>query len=303
MASNMQIDTDTPQTVIELDRIFFEHFDLVAQVESNLIGLASKIRRATGNTYIRLKAEVELMDFIRKEAFSYRDWVKTIASRELSEPLAPFNADEIKVLEREFDQLLDVYRRSSDGDPVRLVVQARQACEACAPLKVWAELKRHHDPGAQNRAAAREQASALGRELLPDVYYPYGWRRQQAASTEMKIVKGRVEVCLRVSSEADWAGKGRHLRDDSTLRTFGQAMNFALHQVEPDRTFVCGQRLLGLCQSYEMRRRELVSRERINLGDGVDIVVGFNNFKLYLPQEIAAALNVFVAEHGQPPKD
>lgn len=295
----MNAPSHVPQSILELDKIYFAHFDALHEAQVALDSIRNRLCGAMDYDHERIETDVELRDFLDEDIERYVRRVRSIAKEELSEPLAPFEADNIKILEAELRQVSEVHRQVYDRKPQDVVEAARAACAACSPVKVWQALKKHHDPAAQNRVAAMIHANALGRELAPHLYRSgYGYRPE--APKEMKIVKGRAEVCLWVHTEKRWSGRGRRFANDSTVRTFAKAMDFALQQGNPGSAFTCGRNLLALCNAYQASQRELISRERINLQDGVDIVAGFEQFKLYLPLDIASSLNLFIAEYGNP---
>lgn len=292
-----------PQQITDLEQVYFEHFDILVEAEKRLGWVTERLASISEHAYERIASEVQLSDFLFKDVGSYKDRVCFIADNLLSSPLAPFRSSQFDILAPEFRAVDNLYRYNHDTDREEFTRRARTACEACSPLKVWAALQSHHNPRAQNLQAAREHANVLGGQLLPHLYSRYGrYHQSESRPVEMKVVKGKVEICIHIYSEKDFNGR-RRFNSGSMLRDFGKAVDFALRQTWPDKMLECGQRLFDLCGDYECDRRILVSRERINLGSGVEIVTGFQQFKLYLPQEIAAALNMFIAEYGEPPKD
>lgn len=293
--------SDVPAAVSELEAIFHEHFEATVALSDVLGSITDRINAVAGCQHVSIKSEVRVDDFLHYDVDRYVRWVKRIAAETLSAPLAPFKADEIEVLSEEMGDLKEIARHCYGGDDHTLARRARPLLAKCSPLSVWRALKVHHNPTVQNRAAAEKQANALGQVLAPHLFSLYDWRRSKGA-VEMKIVKGKVEVILNVQTEKNWSGTERELISSVDLRNFACAMDFALRQIHQGRTFRCGTGLMELADDYGSHRRNVVSRERIDLGDGVHIVIGHQRFKLYLPQDIAASINLFVAEYGSPVK-
>lgn len=292
--------SDVPAVVIELEEIFHEHFEAVVASAGVLGSISGRLSAVTGRQVESIKSEVRVFDFLHHDVGDYVRRVKAVAAVALSAPLSPFEANELEVLVEEIDKVEEAARHSYDLDAHAMARRARPLLARCSPLKVWRALKAHHDPAAQNRVAATQQANTLGRTLAPHLFSPAYYRRGSQDPVEMKIVKGKVEVVLDVYTEKSWSSSKRTLSSSANVNDFAGGMDFALRQIHPDRAFVCGTRLMALCGDYRVNRRCVISRERIELGDGVHLVTGYQHFKLYLPQEVAAALNLFVAEYGTP---
>lgn len=287
-----------PSRIGELDALFFDHLETVISVSGQLEEIGRRMVEVTSDRYADIKSSVSLDDFLAHDVAKYQKQVRHIAAEELSTPLAPFKANSIEVLEKEFEKVNHIYRYSHETERRQLLKRAREACALVSPLRVWEALKAHHDPEAQNRVAAEEHARVLGYQLAPQIYARNSWNRSLSPA-EMKIVKGRVEIPISVYTDTGWGSKERRWGDNRGLRDFGKAMNFALDQLEPEACHPCGTRLVALCDAYMMNQRPVVSRERIDLGGGADVIAGFKEFKLYLPQDIAGKLNLFLAQYGQ----
>ena len=296
--ANPQI--QVPDSITKLDALFFEHFDAVVETVERFSAIASRINEICGERHERVHADISFSDFVNRDFEEYHRRVRYIACQEFSTPLAPFLAHEIHVLTDEIKAVSEAWRKSYDGDGRDAVKEIRMAMERCSPARLWASLAEHFNPDEQNRAAAQTHAAVLGRQLLPQRYAWYGHQRAAGADQDIKIVKGRVEICIDVHTEQRWSGRGREMRNCGLLREFAKAMDFALAQTHGASRPQCGAELGILADAYQMDRKELVSRERIDLGDGCEVVAGFQKFKLYLPQEVAGTLNMFLAEYGKP---
>lgn len=183
----------------------------------------------------------------------------------------------------------DLYRRNYRGgnrcdDATRAREQA-EVVEFFSPIVLWREIYKAFDPDAQRRAANKKCADKIRSE--------FGMRRGRLP--DMKVVKGRVEVVIRVWTRINF-NSTRQLSYDSRLHELGDAIQQALLDSGVDATF--GHKFSNLCrQLHEHSNRVIVSRERVHLGDGVDVVLGYEAFKLYLPQEIANTVNMFLSEY------
>ncbi|MEC4339858.1 hypothetical protein VPH13_14120 [Stenotrophomonas pavanii] len=216
---------------------------------------------------------------------AYGRRVEEYARHALSIEGAPFTAS--------LDDVLvdggDLYRRKYRGgnrcdDAVRAREQA-EVVEFFSPIVLWREIHKAFDPEAQRRAANKECAHKIRSE--------FGMLHGRAP--EMKVVKGRVEVVIRVWTRINF-NSTRQLSYDSRLHELGDAIQQALLESGVDATF--GHKFSNLCrQLHEHSNRVIVSRERVHLGDGVDVVLGYEAFKLYLPQEIANTVNMFLSEY------
>lgn len=157
-----------------------------------------------------------------------------------------------------------------------------------SPIAAWKEIAKQFDPDAQRKAenikAARVIRGAFGMLRGDD--------------TQMRVVKGRAEVSIQVWTEE--GPKGRRFGYQSSITDVGKSLQqFAADAGLAGARF--GTRFAELCQELGYGGgRPIISRERVDLGDGADVVLGYSAFKLYLPLEIAGMINMFLAEYPQP---
>lgn len=263
--------------VLELDAIFMAELDLIHQTACAYADLGRRLYALPGLQYERFTVDAEISrELIRR----YIDRTKELAIRHLSCETAPFDPSTDDLFEDEWEAWAEQYRRSQAH------VCVRDLAKAFRPLNAWALIVAQHDHDALERAAARADARKIAGYF--GILRDYGRQNQ-----EMKIVRGRVEVAIRVYVEKNYRGEAQ-MRSDS-LGDLGQAIAATLARA--DRSPAIGYNLTAL--GRQLRNEAVVSRKRVDLGEGADIVQGFENFKLHLPMEVATALNVAIAEHRE----
>lgn len=170
-----------------------------------------------------------------------------------------------------------LYREGQDSEGLARLL------DAYSPIRAWEAICKLHDPEAQRTAACRKAAHTIRGY--------FGMNRGDDAA--MRTVKGRVEVSI--SAYTTPTREGRKLPYGTRLPELGAALHQSMVDSGSGTQF--GERFIGLCKEItEYNGRPFESRERVDLGDGVDVVLGFNAFKLYLPMGIAGLINMFLAE-------
>lgn len=221
------------------------------------------------------------LDMDRDFYYRYQQRVERFAKHELSSPGAPFTAS----LEHMKDQCYDLHRLTYSGDENKVAQVRKQLAELFSPITLWREIYKGFDPAAQRRAQSFK-AAAIIRSC-------FGISQRNPAP-QMKLVKGRVEVAMRAWVRMNYRGQ-RELSTGSDLHQLGDALQQAMTDALIDVSFPAT--LSRICTAMrEHGSRPIQSRERIELGDNVAMVTTYETFKLYLPQQHASAINLFLAE-------
>ncbi len=264
----------TPE-VIELDAIFCAELALIEQTAKAYSSLGRRLHALPCMEYERFTVDAELD---RELLTRYIARTKALAVHHLSCSTAPFDPSTHDLFEDEWEVWRSCYCQRDTK------VTLREAAMSFRPLKAWERIVAQFDPVALERAGARLDARTIAGSF--GILRDYG--RQNA---QMKIVRGRVEIPIRVYVEKNYRGVA-HMRGDS-LHELGKAIAATLARAELSPAIGHGLISLGrqLCHA------PVVSRQRVDLGDGADIVQGYEHFKLYLPTGVAEALNIAIAEH------
>lgn len=236
------------------------------------------------------KVDIAGRDGIAMSSDNFAEYVRRVeeyACHALSVEGAPFTASLRDARARGHELFSASYYRSHRQDSEVRDQQHQEVIEFFSPISLWREIYKSFDPAAQRRAANMKHAESIRSY--------FGMHRQ--SNPEMRIVKGRIEVVIRIWAAIKRDG-ARRLAYNSKLHELGTAMQQVMIDNGVDSGF--GYAFDNLCQDLkEFGNRNIVSRERVNLGDGVDVVLGYEAFKLYLPQEFANAMNMFLAEYPQ----
>lgn len=276
--------TSHPESITILEQAFFEELDLRAEITEKVRALGAKIKSACSSgrdTGIDVEPTYDMLD-------RYLERVEEVARVTFSTQLAPFNVERAWTRDviSEARDALHLDRYSGDRDP-------SQALRAASPKALWRAIAKNYDPAAQEKAQIRKDAEVLARKmgLLNRSYTESGPR-------SFKIVKGLVEIPITVYTEKRWYERRVMEGDVRTLAEFGHALAGALARTGDGSAASVGHEFASTIQSYAWGHREVVSRERIPLGFSCELVTMFREFKLYVSQDIAARINLFIAESG-----
>ncbi|OGU23760.1 MAG: hypothetical protein A2580_17915 [Hydrogenophilales bacterium RIFOXYD1_FULL_62_11] len=279
-----------PPEVLELDALYFAEFTLHQETSRKVRELKGRLQCLPGMKYESLDLLNGVSDSadIRKLVDGYATRIGQVAEARLSLPHAPFNHEQFRVMSDTRERIQDYHQDTCD-------LETREENEkalldfitSMRPLTVWDEYVKHFNPENQLLLQARRHAAVVN-----NYFSTYRGDPQP-----MKIVRGCVELIVNVYCQKRFHG-GREY-DGSWMRALGPALDTAMEMTRDGGEVLCfGDQLESLGNQFQ-RGRAVNSRERIDLGDGASVVVGFEAFKLYLPQAIAARANLFVAEHLQ----
>lgn len=277
--------TSYPEPIAILEQAFFEELDLRSEITEKVRALSAKISSACSSgrgTGIDVEPTYDMLD-------RYVERVEEIARVTFSTQLAPFNVKRewTSNLISEVRDALHYSRYSGGIDPT-------PALRAASPKALWSVIAKHYDPAAQEKAQIRKDAEILASRMgLLNRHYTGGGPRS------FKIVKGLVEIPITVYTEKDWSQKKRVMEGDARyLVEFGDALTGALARTGDGSAASVGEAYASTIRTYAWGHREVVSRERIPLGHSCELVTTFREFKLYVPQDIAARINLFIAKSG-----
>jgi len=285
-AAGANVNSDIPGPIIALEAAYRAELALRLEVEQKVDRINAEMNGGGFSKFGQIDIAGRqgiAMSSCNFTAYGRR--VEEYARHALSVEGAPFTGSLDDVLTDGGDLYRRNYRGSYRCDEEKNEQGQRELIEFFSPITLWREIYKAFDPDAQRRAANKKCAHKIRSE--------FGMLHGRAP--EMKVVKGRVEVVIRVWTRINF-NSTRQLSYDSRLHELGDAMQQALLESGVDATF--GHKFSNLCrQLHEHSNRVIVSRERVHLGDGVDVVLGYEAFKLYLPQEIANTVNMFLSEY------
>lgn len=285
-AVGANVNSDIPGPIIALEAAYRAELALRLEVEQKVDRINAVMNGGGYSKFGRI--DIAGRQGIAMSSCRFTEYgrrVEEYARHALSSDGAPFTASLDDVLVDGGDLYRRKYRDGNRCDDAGRAQEQSEVEEFFSPIVLWLELYKAFDPAAQRRAANKKCAHKIRSE--------FGMLHGRAP--EMKVVKGRVEVVIRVWTRINF-NSTRQLSYDSRLHELGDAMQQALLESGVDATF--GHKFSNLCrQLHEHSNRVIVSRERVHLGDGVDVVLGYEAFKLYLPQEIANTVNMFLSEY------
>lgn len=279
------VDT-VPQAIRLLDAAFFAEIELGREITARIHALERDLASATGISHEAPCIKVPGAGSERACIAAFAERCTRVAAQLLSTPLAPFTA-ELKVGHREFKLLLDQLADASHKADRTLYEAVLQACR---PLALWSLLTAEHDPDAQRDR--HEFASA--RTLLINLGFLRRLQRDAGTHSQLKEVRGKVEIKLSTSVSRNHAGKpilrsGVQIEETLTalgniLRAHGHEHHEAFHTKHSEHE--------GFCMWHEV-----TPRRRHDLGAGVELVEGIANFTLLLPKSAFELINLSIATH------
>ena len=267
-----------PWEIAELSEVYHAELAFRTKITQDLAALNARIGALPGRiSGIELTSSRYAIGHSRDTLGAWAERVESVAQRLLGTPNAPFLGSLRNYVASQNDVFLSFFRLDTEEVSPELAA-------AFDPVTLWAELSKQHDPNRQLQWANKAAAHKIRGE--------FGMRRGAA---RWKEVGGRVEVSIQVWSEVAHGG-GRRLGYNSRVHELGDALQQAM--AHSDLVCSFGQRFASMCVDLgRYSGNNIVSRQRVDLGDGVDVVLGFSAFKLYLPKGIAGAVNLFLAEY------
>lgn len=276
--------TELPKSIIQLNVLFFENVELESKLERQVDDLNSKLEKAMGSTYERCGLKISSEGYHRIIS-DYQKRVEKVAREALSVPGGPFEPD-ISLRPSSYDLL----PYSAEAE------QREQALQKLSPATYWRVVAATVDPSAQQEKAARDSAIVLGRfvGLLSGDRWGQGLTRNDDFVAP-KTVKGALEFELVGAYVHDEFGGRRRLSVSEHAVEVSDAIQYALDATGHDGDPV-GTLLRKALLHMSGRDWMFVPRERVEVGGGAWIVTFVKGSKLYLPQDVAQAINLFVSE-------
>lgn len=269
-----------PPEITALESVYRAQIQLCGEINTRAAALRRQLSSITGMEYERVEIEACIdRGFFQKQI----ERVTTVAHARLSTPTAAYEPGDRSWLNAAWEAHQNWYRREGDDN-----LPPEAVLGAFSPLALWLKCVEHHDPQAIENRAARLDARTIA--------FAFGMigHRAEKRDQQMKVVKGRVEIAIDVYTSRDFGGD-RRLNSDALSR-LGAAMEAAQLRCGGGHQ-VIGRCLKGLGDRLHYGREYVISRKRVDLGGGADIVHGHNAFKLYLPTPVAQELNMYVAEY------
>lgn len=220
------------------------------------------------------KLDGSLDECMYAEATRFASATARLAERVLSTPAAPFLIDEKVIIH---ESLRQAYRCKGAED--------KETWMSFAPSSLWGKLTAGFDADKLRNRAAKTAAR--------DLMYAFGFHRK----TDVKEVRGRVELILSIKANKSWSGAGERYIEHIWQQD-GIFKAWAAFEAQALPTESHG---LFIAFSEELKKRSygqtpVRSRERVTLHPELDIVYFFDCIKLYVSPSIAGALNAFVSE-------
>lgn len=268
-----------PAAIVALEKVYRSEIALRLELGARLRALKVEYEAIdAGMGYVPIKInQGDSIDLGHRELRAYIKRVEAFATRELSRNGAPFTGNLRDYSENASDAFDAHDERVGNGEATDL----QSVLDLYSPLNCWRAVAAQFNPDAQRQVANVQAAHRIRDEF--GLYFNPG---------SMKLVGGRVELQTRVYLHQNYH-KERTLNYGDNLQKLGQALDQACAHAGLQVSF--GSCLSSWC--CHLTSTPVVSRKRIDLGDGVDLVLGYEHFKFYLPQPIAAAINTFLAEH------
>lgn len=154
------------------------------------------------------------------------------------------------------------------------------------PSAVWQQILAEYPPERVQAEAAQRAAHALVKGL------------RLARQPPMREVKGKVEIVMPVYPESYCNEPRISYGCREELLTLQAALESFAHHALDDAQARAIEQARPVVQDLTRHGRVLVSRERLHLGAGIEVVTYKEQFKFYFPQDIAAALNAYVSQHA-----
>lgn len=275
--------SELPAAIEQLQALFFENLALQEQLEAQVNSLESRLAQAMGKEYARCGIRISA-DGTHRIVEEFHDRVETVARKELSVRGGPFDPE---TQMRPCARTLLPY--GAEGETLET------ALEQLSPVSYWRILAASVDPAMQRARAARDAAVELGK--LVGLVSPERWHytvKRNPNFEAPKVVRGCVELDL-IGTYVEEGFDRRRLGVTETTLEAAKAIQYAL-----DETGFDGPRVGDLLHRALLQVSAYGScftpRERIDVGGGASIMTFVKGTKLYLPQEIASAINLFVSE-------
>ncbi|MGH8465671.1 MAG: hypothetical protein ACRER5_16130 [Pseudomonas sp.] len=271
---------NVPHEITALESVYRAQIQLCSEINARAAALRQELSSIYGMQYERVEIEASIdRSFFQKQI----ERVTTVANARLSTPTAAYEPGDRRWIQPAWDAYQNWYCRDGDDS-----IPPEEVLVPFSPVALWLKCVEHHDPQSIENKAARLDARTIA--------YAFGviGRRAEQRNQQMKVVKGRVEICIDVYTARDFSGD-RRLNSDCLTR-LGAAMEAAQLRCGGGHEAI-GRNLRSLGDRLHYNREFVISRKRDDLGGGADIVHGHNTFKLYLPTAVAQELNMYVAEY------
>lgn len=274
-----------PDSIQRLDVLFHRTIALLQSTDREVDAINAELQGIFSRSMRTIRFSCDAPSLIQKEVEYFESLVLAVAVKEFSLPGSPFDSSYSIPMADVRDAASSIYRKHEGAVRDQKLIDL---FTGVSPVQMWHQVVKDHDPNAQVKLAAAQAARTI--------VYAFGLHRN---SGPMKLVKGKAEIGISVRSEPKFGQTNcRTLQSEGTLSNLASALDIFVDQAMPDHDLIFPLELKRKVNSYNYST-PIISRERTSLGDGVELVTGYEMFKLYVPQSIAAELNLFLAEHGQ----
>ena len=273
----------TPPQIIALDALFQRALASMDHARQSKRTLDRELREVTGYPYDDLRWDPDGRDLVEREVRNVAGIVARMAADRLSLRGARVEIDLEDHLSsyREAERAIrERCRRDHEISVDQMMGEIEAIWRAFSPLVFWQKLAELHSPEAVAAQAFHRAARCLAETF------------EFARRPQPRVVAGRVE--LEIAIRAERQRQGLSLRYESQrLHTLAEAFETFALACFPDQDAA-----LPRVGHTLARTTSVALRDRIPLGAGVDAVVFLTSIKLYLPRDVAAALNQFVTTHA-----
>lgn len=280
MSSQAEKISKTSEAIKALEICYGQTVALYGQVEREVAGInaaIAKVMNEKGQYVRRIKLSVDSKWEMHKEAGEMAGNVADLTRRTLSTEQAP--------CEITGDDLLYMHKQAKGID--HRGSEPEGYFEGIKPTELWELARKAHDPAQAYQVAAQKAAEEI------------------VSCFALARDPGRIrEVSGKTQLEMHWylqkpfhSGAGMKLHYSSRAGSLAHALNaFAVHSAPEARAAF--EAMVGIMYEFS-QHRPIESRERFQLGAGVEMVTYNSALKLRLPKDLAGKLNVYVSEHAE----
>lgn len=282
-ALSLVTNSDIPSSILDLDRALRDEFAQLAHLREQAAGASSRWEGTTVSTVVSAPEHDVAPKLVRQVI---REVVR-LAESSLSQPGAPLRCNVDDWVQTHFRDPEDrARRRAFHDDDWRAATAA--PWEEFRPADLWRHIVSAYAPDRIIQEARRRAAERIIRVF---------WLR---SSDEIRRQGSRIELVIRRWSEKEWSGTARKYpsRGDRDLQALREAMEVfhAASGIDTSTVDLCGLAdFLASTEAYDFRFH---SRDRQDFRGALSAVLFNNEIKVYLPDHVAGALNMFLSEHG-----
>lgn len=274
-----------PASITALDALYDRALAAIDAARFAKRDLNRELQELTRYEYDDLSWDPDKRDVIEDEVKNFAGIVARLAQQQLSTQGARLQIDLWDFLETYRDQeraIRDRRRNDYDVSVEVMMAEIEAVWRVFRPSGLWRDITGRYSPAVVAESAYQRAAHQLV-QTFDLAYQP-----------EPRVLKGRVELELSFPLQRTGQGVSLHFCSGK-LHEFAEAFHTFALAMFPGRS----DGLAGVGHAIARREHSTFTlRERMRLAADVELVVFATTLKLYLPSEIAAALNQFVTTHA-----